>query len=93
MSEPEPVNATETVEDALKRILRELIGEAHVHGWYILDIWWPPSRQVHPRLAEQPVTIALLRCKVCHLPQTIVIDGVWTLEQVTRKASGNDSNN
>jgi hypothetical protein len=55
----------------------------HVHIWDILDVWSPPEVH-HPRLGTERVTHVLIRCKTCNLPQTIELDGVWTLEQLLK---------
>jgi hypothetical protein len=56
---------------------------AHVHGWGIIDVWHPP-KVMHPQLHPSDITIALVRCKTCDMPMTIELDGVWTLEQLTK---------
>jgi hypothetical protein len=55
----------------------------HVHMWEILERW-SPSEVPHPRLQAGRVTYVLIRCKACDLPQTVELDGVWTLEQLLK---------
>lgn len=84
--EPFPALAQAAEEEAKRRAL------IHFHRWEIMGIWRPdvtrPSgRPVHPRMAEvaeaeRPITIALLKCRECDWPETVVLDGAWTLAQV-----------
>jgi hypothetical protein len=55
---------------------------AHVHIWDILDVMNPASQAYHPRINMNPVTFVLVKCSECHIPQTIELQGTWTLEQV-----------
>jgi hypothetical protein len=53
----------------------------HIHIWDILDRWTPETSP-HPRLRTGRVTIVLIQCKICNLPQTIELEGTWTLQQL-----------
>lgn len=56
----------------------------HVHIWDILEARIPQTPVHHPRIGATKVTIVLIRCKVCHLPQTIELEEHWTLEQILK---------
>jgi hypothetical protein len=56
----------------------------HVHVWTILDVWRPATEAYHPRLIQSNITVVLVKCKTCELPQTIELQGVWTLEQILK---------
>jgi hypothetical protein len=57
---------------------------AHQHEWNPVDVFSVRnSKPAHPRMAQDtPSTIVLLVCESCRYPQTIELDGVWTIEQV-----------
>jgi hypothetical protein len=57
---------------------------AHVHIWDILDVQIPDKTLYHPRLNQTAITVVLIRCKECDLPQTIELQGTWTLEQILK---------
>jgi hypothetical protein len=69
---------------------------AHVHIWDILDVQTPPAT-LHPRLSGNTITFVLIRCKECNVPQTLELEGTWTLEQILRndarivRPDGNES--
>jgi hypothetical protein len=65
---------------AFQRIARN----AHVHVWDIIEVWQPP-RPPHPRMMADRITIVLVRCRTCDLPETVELSGNWTLEEITRK--------
>jgi hypothetical protein len=56
----------------------------HVHTWDILDVWRQSERQYHPQIQPRPITVVLVKCKTCELPQTIELQGVWSLEQLLK---------
>jgi hypothetical protein len=56
----------------------------HVHVWNILDVWQPSTQGYHPRIAPTDMTVVLIRCRTCELPQTIELRGIWTLEQILK---------
>jgi hypothetical protein len=64
-------------------------GSTHEHDWDVVDTWRPETqRPIHPRMQGAiPSTYVLIVCKICHLPQTIELEGIWTTEQVRDKAS------
>jgi hypothetical protein len=57
---------------------------AHVHVWDILEAQNQAPQMLHPRLANSPITLVLVRCKECNLPQTVELPGTWTLEQILK---------
>jgi hypothetical protein len=63
--------------------LKGVVSE-HVHIWGILDVWQQPERQYHPQIRPRDITVVLIRCKDCNFPQTIELQGTWTLEQLLR---------
>lgn len=78
--------------DAFRRIRetanRVLGGVNHQHDWDVVDTWRPENRQIHPRMqGSVPSTFVLIICKICHLPSTIELEGIWTTEQVRGQAS------
>jgi hypothetical protein len=56
----------------------------HVHMWEILDVWRPATEAYHPRIPQSQVTIVLIKCRTCELPQTVELQGVWSLGQVLK---------
>ena len=70
------------LEEYLRRLLDNMLG-THDHEWDVVDVWRPEGNQpVHPRVSTLPTTFALVTCKICHLPETTELEGIWTLEQV-----------
>jgi len=55
---------------------------SHIHRWEILDIWFPIEYPPHPRIKQEKQTVILIRCRTCELPQTVELQGTWTMEQV-----------
>lgn len=75
--------------------LDEIAAHSHQHRWDILGVAARTGpemyRPVHPRLSPQSaVTQVLVRCADCNLPATAELDGTWTMEQITRKATGDE---
>lgn len=70
---------------AALRAIRDRFVSGHEHAWEPVDVWRPSSegRPRHPmdRMAT-PITIVLIVCKGCRVPQTMELEGVWTIEQV-----------
>ena len=62
---------------------------SHVHKWETLDIWHPVFSN-HPQLRTPAVTIVLVRCRVCEIPQTIELKGTWTLQQILQKGKDHE---
>lgn len=60
------------------------VDNEHVHIWNILEVQIPQAPVHHPRIGATKVTIVLIKCKVCNLPQTIELDEHWTLEQILK---------
>ena len=67
-------------ESRLEELTGVLRSMSHYHVWDILGIYKPPG-PVHPRAIRQ-TTIVLLRCSGCNLPDTIDLDGQWTIDQI-----------
>jgi len=65
--------------------IRDLAEDIHVHRWDILDRWIPSGRPVHPRTHMGLITFVLVRCQECNLPQSVELDGDWTLEQIRKQ--------
>lgn len=65
---------------------REINDIPHVHRWTIIGVWRPQYQPVHPRVAEAVSTVALIRCQVCGLPETVMLKGIWSEDQL-RKAN------
>lgn len=84
--QPDYIAAFRSLRETVNRVLG---GSTHEHDWDIVDTWQPETmRPVHPRMQGTiPQTFVLIVCKICHLPQTIGLDGKWTTEQVQSKAS------
>jgi len=79
MSEPQ-----ETDWLAAVRRLGDRLLSPHEHDWDLVDTWQHPARQpIHPRIQTAiPSTFVLAICKGCHMPQSIELEGQWTIEQV-----------
>ena len=81
----------------LSRVIAEtlqIIAEnTHEHKWAILGVWNSPvNRPVHPRLlGNMKTTIALIRCDGCGLPETVELEGEWTLETITKKITESEA--
>lgn len=82
-SEPEiPENSPIVLAHVIAEALRELANNYHEHRWDILEVTQPESP--HPRIRSLE-TIVLLRCQQCNLPETMTLDGLWTLDQIRAK--------
>ena len=85
--QPQPSPAFLESFRAIKETANRVLG-THQHDWEIIDTWRPASPSIHPRMsAVVPQTIVLIICKICHLPETTALDGVWSTEQVRGQAS------
>jgi hypothetical protein len=81
------VDSTVAMAHVVAEAIREVAAEAHQHHWDILGIWKPGGQPVHPRLlTSQIITVVLVRCQKCNLPQTIELAGIWTIEQIRDQA-------
>lgn len=57
------------------------IVEPHVHIWDIVDVQ-KPAQMHHPRIGATVITLTLVKCQTCFLPQVVELEGNWTLQQV-----------
>ena len=62
--------------------------QLHVHKWEILDVWHPNQSMTHPRVAFHATTHVLVRCTECNFPNTVELQGQWTLEQIRKAKDG-----
>jgi len=81
-----PADSPVVFAHVIAEAIRDLM-ENHIHRYDILDVYKPPApARIHPLMpAPVPVTIVLLRCQECVMPDTISLQGEWTLEQVTKE--------
>lgn len=82
--------------DSMKDSLRHVLGGInHQHEWDVVDTWRPEvQRPIHPRMqGSVPSTFVLIICKICHIPSTIELEGIWTTEQVRGQASEKPASN
>lgn len=76
--------------DTMKEKIHYLFDSRHEHDWDLVDVWHPTGQPIHPRdRVSMPFTIVLIICRQCHYPQTMELDGVWTIEQL-RSTTGKD---
>lgn len=66
------------------------IPNEHVHIWDILDSQLPQSPIHHPRIGATVVTLVLVRCKTCNLPQTVELEGRWLLQDILKNFPKDD---
>ena len=86
--QPDYMAAFRSLRDKANRMLG-----THQHEWDVVDTWRPEQRQpIHPRMqGTVPSTFVLVICKLCHLPETIELEGIWTTEQVRGQARSSSS--
>jgi hypothetical protein len=62
--------------------------------WDVIGIV-PPVRisgPIHPRTQPEPVfTIALVRCRYCHIPASIRLEGTWDEDQIKGVRDASDT--
>lgn len=70
------------------RALRDKVLSPHEHDWRVVDTWQQESRQpIHPLSPlATPSTFVLMVCQGCHVPQSIELEGKWTIEQVRSRS-------
>ena len=73
--------------DAMREMI-EAEDRGHEHHWDVIDTQLPEG-PFHPRL-QGYTTIALIRCDICQLPQTLVLSGKWNREQVRGIVNASD---
>lgn len=59
--------------------------QQHTHQWAVLEVQEANPGQIHPRLAQQPRTLVLLRCHRCELPTSLVLEGAWSMTQIMQQ--------
>jgi len=94
MGEPEffqrkPELSAEQIASAMLLTFQEIAENSHIHRWDIIGVW-KPNRPVHPRIQDGVITVVLVKCSECGLPQTVNLGGDWSEEQVKAGKARND---
>ena len=78
----QPNEEVTTLPQLFEFITRRMAGAQHNHQWAIIELQAQPvSPTIHPRVAQRPQTLVLLKCH-CGMPLTLMLEGDWTMTQL-----------